>query len=456
MIDLSTPKHIHIVGIGGAGMSAIATVLSTMGHEVSGSDLKASRTLERLSALGLRVGVGHDGANVAGADAIAISSAIPETNAEVEQARRLGVEVLSRADLLSAIAELRRTIAIAGTHGKTTTSSMLALILVEAGFHPSFIIGGDVNDIGTNAVWDEGEWLVVEADESDGTFLRLDPEIAVVTSLEPDHIEHYGSFEELRGAFSGYVSEADRALVFADQLTSASLLENAKAGSASFGLSQDARFRLARVEVGRGEVSFELADGDRSLGRFQLPVPGEYNALNAAAAAAAALLAGADPEAARRALARFAGVARRYEFRGEKNGVTFVDDYAHLPGEVRSVLAAARRGGFERIVAVFQPHRYSRTQSIGDQFADAFVDADVVAVTSVYASGEAVRPGVSGQLVVDSVLDAHPGADVRYVPDHEGLLEFLRLTLQPGDLCISLEAGDLTSLPDELLDDDRW
>ncbi|MHB8243902.1 MAG: UDP-N-acetylmuramate--L-alanine ligase [Acidimicrobiales bacterium] len=456
MTDLETPQHIHIVGVGGAGMSAIATVLGTMGHRVSGSDLKSSKSLERLLSAGLEVSIGHDPANVDGADAVAISSAIPESNVEVVRAHELGTPVLSRADVLSEIVRMRRTVAIAGTHGKTTTSSMLSLILVEAGLHPSFIIGGDVNDIGTNAVWDSGEWLVVEADESDGTFARLAPEIAVVTSLEPDHLEHYGGFGELRSSFSRYVGEAPLALLWADSPATADLLGVARAGSALYGRSEGARFCMSSFAGGRGEVSFALADRDKDLGRFELPLPGEHNALNATAAIATALLMGVDPDAARQALKRFAGVARRYEFRGERNGVTFVDDYAHLPGEVSAALRAAAQGGFSRVVAVFQPHRYSRIQSLASQFVDSFIDADVVAVTSVYAAGEAARPGVSGQLVVDAVSSAHPDSDICYVPDHEGLLAFLRDRLQPGDLCISLEAGDLAGLPDELLADERW
>ncbi len=456
MTDLASRQHIHIVGVGGAGMSAIATVLAAMGHEVTGSDLKASRALERLATSGLDVRIGHDPANVAQADAVAISSAIPETNVEVSRARERGIPVLSRADVLSSIASLRRTVAVAGTHGKTTTSSMLSLILVEAGLHPSFIIGGDVNDIGTNAVWDSGEWLVVEADESDGTFLRLRPEIAVVTSLEPDHLEHYGGFEELRASFERYVGEAAHAVVFADEPVAAGLGSVARPGSVLFGRSEQARLAVRDVEGRRGNVSWSLTYGEADLGRFELPMPGEHNALNASAAVAAGLLIGVEPDAARRAIARFAGVARRFEFRGERHGVTFVDDYAHLPGEVRAMLSAARQGGFGRVVAVFQPHRYSRTQSLADQFADAFEEADVVIVTAVYASGEAARPGVSGQLVVDAVLTSHPGADISYVPDHEGLLARLRQILRPGDLCLSLEAGDLAGLPDEMQADDRW
>ncbi len=456
MIDLSQRRRFHLVGIGGAGMSAIATVLSAMGHEVTGSDLKSSPALERLATAGLRLSTGHEAANVAGADAVAISSAISAANPEVVEAVRLGIPVHSRAELLAAVTRLRRTIAVAGSHGKTTTSSMLSLILVEAGMRPSFIIGGDLNEIGTNAVWDQGEWMVVEADESDGTFLHLGAEIAVVTSLEPDHLEHYGGFGQLTESFERFVAEARLALCYGDDPRPAALAARAGEGSALFGRGEGARFRLAEIEVGRAEVSFALSDGGADLGRFELPVPGEHNALNAGAAIGAALLAGVGAEPARRALKRFAGVARRFEFRGEKNGVTFVDDYAHLPGEVSAMCAAARRGGYGRVVAVFQPHRYSRTELLAAQFADSFLEADVVLVTSIYAAGEAPRPGVSGQLVVDAVLSAHPEAEISYVPDHEGLLASLRKLLRPGDLCLTLDAGDLAGLADELLGDGSW
>ena len=453
MIDLSRPQHVHVVGAGGAGMSAIAQVLSTMGHQVSGSDLKSSPMFERLRHAGLELSLGHDAGHVAGASAVAISSAVPASNVEVAEAERLGIPVLSRADVLSAIAALRRTIAVAGTHGKTTTASMLSLVLVEAGLRPSFIIGGDVNDIGTNAVWDDGEWLVVEADESDGTFLRLSPEIAVVTNVDPDHLEHYGSFEALEESFRGFMAGASSCVVSADDPTASAL---APPGAFTFGEAEGAALVMSEVTSARSEVAFALSLRGEDLGTFSLAVPGAYNARNAVAAVAAACLLGVEPTVARRALARFAGVARRFEFRGERNGVTFVDDYAHLPNEVRAALAAGRSGGFTRVVAVFQPHRFSRIATLAPAFADAFVDADAVFVTQIYAAGEAPRPGVSGQLVVDAVRAAHPDATIEYVPSHEGLLERLRGELRPGDLCLSLEAGDLTSLPDELLGDERW
>ena len=449
-IDLSEPLRVHVVGVGGAGMSAIAAVLAGMGHHTTGSDIKFSQSMERLGARGVEVKIGHRPENVVGADALTYSTAVSESNVEIRQARRLKIPVLSRAEMLEAIVALRRTIAIAGTHGKTTTSSMLALVLVEAGLHPSFIIGGEVNEIGTNAAWDSGELLVVEADESDGTFLHMVPELGIVTSVEPDHIEHYGSFDELKAAFEVFLGQSGSAIVCADDPVAASL---APASAVTYGCSKGAKVRIVGVESGRNHLRFELVRPGESLGLFELPVPGLHNARNAAAAVSAALELGVDPEHARRALARFAGVARRFEFRGDFGGVTFVDDYAHLPGEVRVALDAGLGGSFERVVCVFQPHRYSRVAMLAPGFADSFEGADLVVVTDVYPAGEMPRPGVSGKLVLDAILRAHRDARAVYLPNREDVVAYLRENLRPGDLCLTLAAGDLTNLAAELAPD---
>jgi UDP-N-acetylmuramate--alanine ligase len=443
-------RSIHIVGIGGAGMSAIATVLVAMGHDVSGSDVRDSATLERLRALGVTVHVGHDAGNLDGADLVAISSAIGDANVELRAARDGGIPVWSRAETLVAITAERRLIAVAGTHGKTTTSSMLALILVEAGLQPSFLIGGDLNEIGTNATWGEGAFLVAEADESDGTFLELAPEIAVVTSVEADHLDHFGSLEAIEDAFRAFLAPlGERAIVCADD---PGALRSVPAGATTYGFSEDAALRITDFTSARAEIAFSLQLGGDDLGRFAIPVPGAHNARNATGAIAAALRAGAGADDARRALARFGGVARRFQFRGDVAGVTLVDDYAHLPGEVTAVLAAAATGGWDRIVCIFQPHRFSRTASLAPAFADAFADADVVVVTDIYPAGETPLPGVSGRLVSDAVSRAHPDADVTYVADRANVAFYLAGVLRPGDCCLTLGAGDLTSLADELLE----
>jgi UDP-N-acetylmuramate--alanine ligase len=437
-------------------MSAIATALRAMGHTVTGSDLRASGVIDRLHEAGLPVAVGHAAANVGEADVVTVSSAIADDNPEVVEARRRSIPVLARSDTLAAIASMRRCIAVAGTHGKTTTASMLALILVEAGMRPSFLIGGDVNEIGTNAVWDQGEWLVVEADESDGTFLALSPEVAVITNVEPDHLDHYGSFESLQSAFEQFASgAAARCVVGGDEPTAAGI--GRAVGGDIVGLTAGSTYRMVDLELARSSVTFALQDiTGTDLGRVSVPVPGVHNARNAAVATVAAMAAGAGFADATRALARFAGVARRFEFRGSANGVTFVDDYAHLPSEVRDALATARNGGWDRVIAVFQPHRYTRTAELGTAFGPAFADADVVVVTDVYGAGEPPVPGVTGRLVADAVQRAFPGRPVIYAPARSGLRQTVTGLLEPGDLCCTLGAGDLTTLPDELMSDPGW
>jgi UDP-N-acetylmuramate--alanine ligase len=454
--DRSHPLTVHVVGIGGAGMSAIATALHAMGHTVTGSDLKASGVTDRLRRAGIQVAIGHSGGNIGSADVVAVSSAVGSGNPEITEARRRGITVLARSETLAAIASLRRCIAVAGTHGKTTTASMLALLLVEAGVRPSFLIGGDVNEIGTNAVWDEGQWLVVEADESDGTFLALVPDIAVITNVEPDHLDYYGSFGAVRSAFEQFAASAHQHRVVGGDDPEAALIGRAT-GADVVGTTADCSHRMVDLQLARSSVSFGLVDpAGLELGRLAVPVPGLHNAKNAAVATVAGLAAGVPFASAVRALARFAGVARRFEFRGTVNGVTFVDDYAHLPTEVRAALATARNGDWRRVVAVFQPHRYSRTAEMWAEFGRAFGDADVAVVTDVYGAGEPPVPGVSGQLVVDAIRQSFPGLSVTYAASRAGLRRAVAGLLEEGDLCCTLGAGDLTSLPDELMSDPSW
>lgn len=449
--DLSIPRRIHVIGAGGAGMGAIASVLAAMGHQVSGSDLKEGLIVERLRAEGIEVTIGHKADNVGEAELVAISSAIAERNPELTAARRLGINVLRRMDLLPAIAAQRRTVAVAGTHGKTTTSSMLSMVLGEAGLEPSFIIGGDINEIGSGAVWGDGDWMVIEADESDRTFLALGPEVAVITNIEPDHLETYGGEPAvLYDAFVEFADGAAICVMCADDPVAASLAQ--QRGAVTYGTDSGADYRLVDIVKSRAAISFSLEHRGEHIVKVDLPTPGLHNARNAAAAVVAALQLGAPTDAARRALARFGGVARRYEFRGEASGVTFVDDYAHLPAEVRSVLGAAGDGKWNRIVAVFQPHRYSRIASLGHEFADAFAEADEVVVTDIYSAGETPRPGVTGKLVVDAVLEAHPQTSITYVPHLGDVADLLVERLRSGDLCLTLGAGDLTSVPDAVLE----
>jgi UDP-N-acetylmuramate--alanine ligase len=316
--------------------------------------------------------------------------------------------------------------------------------------HPSFIIGGEVHAMGTGAVWDRGEWFVVEADESDGTFLSLPRRAALVTNVEPDHLEHWGGFEPLRRAFADFLAATEGpTVVCADDPVAAELA--AATGAVTYGTAEGARYRIGDLERSGDGTTFVLHDGDRVLGRLALPIPGAHNARNAAGAVAMALELGAPFAAAAAAMGAFTGVARRFQRRGEAAGVTFIDSYDHLPSETQAALGAATDGRWDRIVCVFQPHRYSRTATLWPTFGDAFVGADVLVVTDVYASGEAPRPGVSGKLIVDAVLGSHPWQRVVYLPHRGDLVAFLERELRAGDLCLTLGAGDLTTLPDEVL-----
>ena len=451
-LDLAHPRAVHIVGVGGAGMSAIATVLAHMGHRVTGSDLKESASTERLRLAGVEVSIGHAAEHVpSSAEAVVVSTAIPMSNPEVVAALARDVPVLHRADALRALVATRRSIAVAGSHGKTTTSSMLALCLRAAGWQPSFLIGGDLNEVGTNAAYDEGEWLVVEADESDGTFLEIAPEAVVVTNVEPDHLDHYGGFPALVDGFRRFLERVPGVRVVCADDSIARELAAGTPGACTYGWHDDADYRVHDYEGSRAGSRFTLEHGGAVIGVIELPTPGRHNALNAAGAAAAALEIGVPFDDVRRALSGFGGVARRFQFRGEVDGVTLVDDYAHLPTEVAAALGAAREGGWGRVVAVFQPHRYTRTASLWRDFADAFVDADVLVLTDVYPAGEAPMPGVSGRLVLRAVLDAHPVARVRYLPRHADVVAHGLEVARPGDVLLTLGAGDLTTVPDAWL-----
>jgi UDP-N-acetylmuramate--alanine ligase len=450
VFDLSRPRTIHVIGAGGSGMSPITTVLAAMGHRVSGSDVRETAVTERLRALGVDVTIGQRAENIGpDVEAVTRSTAIPDSNPEVAETIRRGLPLLRRADTLAGICAERRTIAVAGSHGKTTTTSMLALVLGEAGLQPSYIVGGEMP--GGNAVWAQGEWFVVEADESDGTFLELGAEVTIVTSVEPDHLEHWGGWQQLQDGFDAFVANATGLRVAcADDEVAAAI--GRRHGAVTYGTADDADYRMTDVTGGRTGTSFAVVRRGDPLGEVQLPVPGIHNARNAAAAVATAMELGASFDDAARGLARYAGVARRFQFRGERDGVTFIDDYAHLPGEIRPMLAAAREGGWRRIVCVFQPHRYSRMAALPPtDFADAFDDADVLVLTEIYAQGEAPRPGVTGRRLLDAVLDAHPGRRAFWFPSRADLAANVKAILRPGDLCLTLGAGDLTLLPDEIL-----
>ncbi len=457
-LDLGVPARYHVVGVGGPGMSAIALVLAQMGHRVSGSDLRELPVLDRLRAAGVSVAVGHDRRAVHGVDAVTASTSIPPGNIELDEARTRGVQVLSRAGMLAAICARARSVAVTGTHGKTTTSSMLMLILAEAGVDPGFLIGGDVADVGTGAAWRGPGWFVVEADESDLTHLELPLEATILTNVDVDHLEHYGTFEAIVEGYARYLRQIPGPKVLcADDPWCARFAEQLRAAGAgpavvTYGTSEDADYRAVEVVAGAGSWSFEVVRRGVALGSLHLPLRGVHNVRNATAALAMAMELGVGFDDAARALGRFGGVARRFDFRGEHKGVTFVDDYAHVPAEIAAVIEAARTSGdgWQRIVAVFQPNRYRRMARLSPEYRDAFVAADLVVLTDIYPSGDAPIPGVTGKLVVDAVVDAHPRARVVWLPKRPELVEFLARELRAGDVCISMGCGDIVSLPDEI------
>ena len=447
-------RSVHLVGIGGAGMSALARVLLARGARVSGSDIKESRGVAALRALGAEIALGHRAENLDGSKTVVVSSAIPEANAEVRAARERGLPILQRAQVLALLMREGRGIAVAGTHGKTTTTSMIAMVLRHAGLDPTFLIGGDLNEVGTNAHHGDGEWLVAEADESDGSLLWLAPEIAVVGNIEADHLDHYRNEAEIRETFVAFLGnlpgEQGVAVLGIDDAAVAEIATRVDRRIVTFGLS---------AGDWTGEIAERGAAGQRVIvrrdgavvGEVALAVPGEHNVRNALAALAVAELVGVPFEIAAEEMASFAGVERRFQVRGAFRGVTFIDDYAHHPTEIRATLAAAREQGWPRVVAVFQPHRYSRTMHLGRQLGEALASADRIVVTDVYGAGEQPIPGVSGRTVLDGVLHARPRAQVAYLPKPGDVPTFLAARAEPGDLVLTIGAGDVTMLADEVI-----
>lgn len=447
--------YAHFIGVGGAGMSGIARVLHDRGVAVTGSDLKASRYARSLAEAGMLVAIGHAAENLGDPEVVVISSAIPESNPELAEARRRGIEVWPRAKMLAHVGRDSLTLAVAGTHGKTTTSSMLATVVAGLGLDPTFLIGGELNEMGANARCGTGQYYVVEADESDGSFLYLNPHLAIVTNVEADHLDHYSGIDEVVatfGEFLGNIAEDGVAVVCADDARLPGLASAHCPGrTVTYGRGETAEVRcssLAREGMGH---RFEVRFPDGTVAPARIAVPGEHMVLNATGVLAAVWALGLDVAAAIEPLAAFTGVHRRFEHIDEVGGVTVVDDYAHHPTEVRATLAAARGTGFERVWVVFQPHRYSRTEALGEDFGAAFGDADRVVLMDVYSAGEAPIPGVSGKSVLDALLVADPHARAAYFPHRGDIAAYVAGRARPGDLVMTMGAGDVTALSGELV-----
>jgi UDP-N-acetylmuramate--alanine ligase len=441
---LRSGMRIHLVGIGGIGMSAIARVLHGWGYAVSGSDKQPSALAQTLTGEGILVHIGHRAEHVAGADLVVISSAIPKDNPEVVEARKRGLPVVKREQLLSALTEGKITIAVAGTHGKTTTSAMIAWILTEAGLDPTFIVGGVLQNLGTNARAGSGPHFVVEADEYDRAFLGLKPNVAVITAMEHDHPDYYPTFEDMRSAFVQFANQVVTGglLIICGEdregRAVAGLLVNRGRRAETYGLDPVWQWWAEGLHLGNS-AAFDVWHEGRRLGPCAIQVPGRHNVLNALASLAATAVVGVDFGAGAAALTRFRGTERRFEIKGQIADVTVIDDYAHHPTEVRATLAAARLKFPGRVIwAVFQPHTYSRTLAMLDDFAAAFADADHVVVTEIYAARESDTLGVSGADLVTRM--AHP--DARYVSTLEEASAIVLSQVQPGDVVLTLGAGD--------------
>ena len=443
---------IHFVGIGGIGMSGIAEVMHNLGYTVQGSDVAEGYVVQGLRSRGISVTIGHDAENLGDAAVVVVSTAITRTNPEVEAAYQRRIPVVRRAEMLAELMRLKSTIAVAGTHGKTTTTSMVAALLDAGGVDPTVINGGIINQYGSNARLGDSEWMVVEADESDGSFLRLDGTYAIVTNIDPEHLDHYGSFDRAKDAYVEFVENVPfygAALLCLDHPEVQAIIPRVRDRRiVTYGFAASADVRGVNVTPHHGGNRFEAIirnrDGStRSIEGIELPMPGRHNVQNALSAIGVALELGVDDATIQQGFAKFGGVKRRFTKVGETDGVTIIDDYGHHPVEIRAVLAAARESAEGRVIAVVQPHRFTRLSNLMDEFAQAFNDADMVYVTPVYAAGELPLDGVNSDALVENVQRRGHRA-VASIESEDALARALAGVIQPKDMVICLGAGDIT------------
>jgi UDP-N-acetylmuramate--alanine ligase len=454
MVTFRNFQRIHMVGIGGIGMSGIAEVLLTLGYSVSGSDTRLSPITERLTGLGADVREGHHAENVEGAHVVVISSAIKPDNPEVAEAHRRKIPVIPRAEMLAELMRLKYGIAVAGAHGKTTTTSMVAAILAAAHLDPTFVVGGRVNQAGTTARLGRGEYFVVEADESDRTFLLLAPVVAVVTTIDREHLDQYASLEDIESAFTQFVNRVPFygvAILCHDEPNVQAIIPEVKRPIITYGTSSQADLVISDVELKGLASEFRLTYRGDDLGMFHLPAPpGIHNVRNAAAAAAVALYLNVPADLIREGLAKFSGVGRRFDIKGVVNEITVIDDYGHHPAEIRATLEAARGCKFNRLLVLFQPHRYSRTQHLWDDFCRAFNQADLLVLTDVYAASEAPIAGVTSEALARAIREAGHKSVVHFGSMQEAIESLLR-EARPGDAIMTIGAGNISRASNELV-----
>jgi UDP-N-acetylmuramate--alanine ligase len=454
-------RHAHFVGIGGIGMSGLAEILRTMEFDVSGSDLKPNDITRRLETMGVRVDVGHLAKNVEGADVVVYSSAIDPTNPEIQRAQELEIPIIPRAEMLAELMRVKYCVLLAGSHGKTTTTSLVATVLRAAGLDPTVVVGGKVNALGSNARLGEGDLFVAEADESDGSFLKLTPTIGVITNIDAEHLDHYGTHEKVKEAFVQFANKIPfygLAVLCLDHPHVQAILPQILRRHVTYGVSRQADYRAKNIQFSGLDTHFEAFRRGQSLGNFSVRMPGHHNVLNALSVIAVADELEVPFDVVREAIKSFHGVQRRFtvvgtpaiERDGKKGDVMVIDDYGHHPAEVEATLDAAQNGFDRRVVVAFQPHRYTRTQSLFGDFTRAFNKADVLIITDVYAAGEKPIAGASGEALADAIR-AHGHHNVRYIGDKKKIGAALLEIARPGDLVIALGAGDINASARELV-----
>ena len=447
-------RKVHFVGIGGIGMSGIAEVLLNLGYRVSGSDLTESETTLRLRNLGAEVCLGHDGGNLKEADVVVTSSAVRKENPEVRAAHERLIPVIPRAEMLAELMRMKHGIAVAGTHGKTTTTSMIATVLAHGGLDPTAVIGGRLNSFGSNAKLGRGDLLVAEADESDGSFLRLSPTIAIVTNIDPEHLDHYGNLDEIQRAFLDFINKVPfygLAILCLDHENVQALIPRVSKRLATYGLSTQANFRASEISFNGFMTSFRAYENERELGAITIRMPGLHSVYNALATIATARELEVGFEIVKEALGSFSGVQRRFQIKGEWGGIMVVDDYGHHPTEIKATLSAAKRGWDRRTVVLFQPHRYTRTRDLFKDFLTSFNQADLLVLTGIYPAGEDPIPGIQVEDLYEGIK-GHGHKDVMLVPEKENIIESVLPRLRPGDMVFTLGAGDIWKVGEKLIE----
>ncbi len=440
------PRNVHFIGIGGSGMSGIATILLQQGYRVSGSDLKQGEAASRLKSMGAQIFLGHDGAHVGrDTDLVIVSTAINDDNPELITARARNLEVIKRGEMLARLMTNKTGIAVAGAHGKTTTSSMIALVFEKNGLDPTVVVGGDVSDLGGNAKLGAGEYLVAEADESDGSFLLLSPLIEVITNIEDDHLDYYGSREAIKEAFRAFVDKVPSngyVVMCTDDPNVGELAKCCNKQVVTYGINELADYTAKNITTEGLHTFADIYYLNNRLGELELNVPGLHNINNATAAIAVGRLAGLEFDVIARVLREFRGVHRRFQSLGNVQGISVVDDYAHHPTEVKATLRAAKQTNANRVIGVFQPHRFTRTKFLFREFGEAFSDADVIVINEIYAAGESPIEGVSADLIVGAITEREKRT-VHYFRTTEEITDFLYDIAQPGDLILTLGAGNI-------------